>query len=122
MRHWDRVLPARILRVCYEDVVDDLETSVRRMLEYCGLKFELSCVDFFKTERSVGTASSEQVRKRIFREGLSQWRNYESWLPRSKMPQAMRRFVIVKGPQSERNWIVQFHSLVIYLETHHTAG
>jgi hypothetical protein len=80
MRHWDRVLPARILRVCYEDVVDDLETSVRRMLEYCGLKFELSCVDFFKTERSVGTASSEQVRKRIFREGLSQWRNYESWL------------------------------------------
>jgi hypothetical protein len=80
MRHWDRVLPARILRVCYEDVVDDLETSVRRILEYCGLEFEPSCVDFFKTERSVGTASSEQVRKRIFREGLSQWRNYESWL------------------------------------------
>ena len=80
MRHWDAVLPGRVLRVCYEDVVDDLERNVRRILEFCGLKFEAACVEFYKTERSVRTASSEQVRQPIFREGLFQWRNYEPWL------------------------------------------
>jgi tetratricopeptide (TPR) repeat protein len=80
MRHWDAVLPGRVLRVCYEDVVEDLEGNVRRILEFCGLEFEPACVEFYKTERSVRTASSEQVRQPIFREGLFQWRNYEPWL------------------------------------------
>jgi tetratricopeptide (TPR) repeat protein len=80
MRHWDNVLPGRVLRVWHEDVVDDLETNVRRMLEFCGLEFEPACVEFHKTERSVRTASSEQVRQPIFREGLDQWRHYEPWL------------------------------------------
>jgi predicted Zn-dependent protease len=77
MRHWDAVLPGRILRVWYEDVVEDLEENVRRILEFCGLEFEPACVEFHKTERSVRTASSEQVRQPIFRDGLFQWRNYE---------------------------------------------
>ena len=80
MRHWDAVLPGRVLRVSYEDVVDDLEGNVRRILEFCGLGFEPACVEFYKTVRSVRTASSEQVRQPIFREGLLQWRNYEPWL------------------------------------------
>jgi len=80
MRHWDAVLPVQVLRVCYEDVVEDLEGNVRRILEFCGLEFESACVEFYKTERSVGTASSEQVRQPIFRDGLFQWRNYEPWL------------------------------------------
>jgi len=80
MRHWDAVLPGRILRVCYQDVVEDLEGNVRRILEFCGLEFEPACVEFYKTERSVRTASSEQVRQPIFRDGLLQWRNYEPWL------------------------------------------
>ena len=80
MRHWDAVLPGRILRVWYEDVVEDLEGNVRRILEFCGLEFEPACVEFYKTERSVRTASSEQVRQPLFREGLFQWRNYEPWL------------------------------------------
>ena len=80
MRHWDAVLPGRLLRVCYEDVVEDLEGNVRRMLEFRGLEFEPACVEFYHTKRSVGTASSEQVRQPIFREGLFQWRNYERWL------------------------------------------
>jgi tetratricopeptide (TPR) repeat protein len=80
MRHWDAVLPGRILRVCYEDVVEDLEGNVQRILEFCGLEFEPACVEFYKTERSVPTASSEQVRQPIFRDGLFQWRNYEPWL------------------------------------------
>ena len=80
MRHWDEVLPGRVLRVWHEDVVDDLEGNVRRMLDFCGLPFEPECIDFHKTERSVRTASSEQVRQPIFREGLDQWKHYESWL------------------------------------------
>jgi tetratricopeptide (TPR) repeat protein len=80
MRHWDTVLPGRILRVHHEDVVDDLEGNVRRILEFCGLEFEPGCVEFYKTERSVRTASSEQVRQPIFREGLDQWRKFEQWL------------------------------------------
>jgi tetratricopeptide (TPR) repeat protein len=80
MRHWDEVLPGRILRVQHEDVVDDLEGNVRRILNFCGLEFEPECVEFHKTERSVRTASSEQVRQPIFREGLDQWTNYEPWL------------------------------------------
>jgi hypothetical protein len=80
MRHWHEALPGRILKVQHEDVVDDLEGSVRQILEFCGLPFEPACLDFHKTERSVRTASSEQVRQPIFREGLDQWRHYEPWL------------------------------------------
>jgi tetratricopeptide (TPR) repeat protein len=80
MEHWDEVLPGRVLRIWHEDVVDDLETNVRRVLDFCGLDFEPACVEFYKTERSVRTASSEQVRQPIFREGLDQWKNYEPWL------------------------------------------
>ena len=80
MAHWDRVLPDRILRVQHEEVVEDLETNVRRILDFCGLAFEPQCLEFYKTERSVRTASSEQVRRPIFKEGLDQWRNFEPWL------------------------------------------
>jgi hypothetical protein len=80
MAHWEQVLPGNILRVQHETVVDDLESSVRRILEFLGLPFEPGCLEFYKTERSVRTASSEQVRQPIFREGLDQWRKYEPWL------------------------------------------
>jgi tetratricopeptide (TPR) repeat protein len=80
MRHWDAVLPGRVLRVQHEDVVGDLEGSVRRILEYCGLPFESGCLDFYRTARSVRTPSSEQVRRPIFRDGLEQWRMFEPWL------------------------------------------
>jgi hypothetical protein len=80
MDHWDRVLPRRILRVHHEDVIEDLEGSVRRVLTFCGLDFEPQCVDFHKTRRSVRTASSEQVRRPLNREGLDQWKHFEPWL------------------------------------------
>jgi tetratricopeptide (TPR) repeat protein len=80
MEHWDAALPGRVLRVFHEEVVDDLESSVRRILDYCELPFEPSCLQFHRTERSIRTASSEQVRQPIFRDGLDQWRNYEAWL------------------------------------------
>ncbi len=80
MDHWDRALPGRVLRVQHEDVVDDLEASVRCLLDYCQLPFEPACLDFHKTRRSVRTPSSEQVRQPIFRDGLEQWRGFEPWL------------------------------------------
>ncbi len=80
MAHWDAVLPGRVLRVQHEDLVEDLEAHVRKILEFCGLSFEPQCIEFHKTERSIRTASSEQVRRPIFREGLDQWRNFEPWL------------------------------------------
>jgi tetratricopeptide (TPR) repeat protein len=80
MDHWDAALPGRVLRVQHEDVVADLDGQVRRMLDYCGLPFEAACVEFHKTERSVRTPSSEQVRQPIFRDSLEQWRKYEPWL------------------------------------------
>jgi tetratricopeptide (TPR) repeat protein len=80
MRHWNEVLPGRILTVQHEDTVDDLEGSVRRILDFCGLPFEPACLEFHKTPRNVRTASSEQVRQPLSREGLDQWRHYEPWL------------------------------------------
>jgi tetratricopeptide (TPR) repeat protein len=80
MRHWDAVLPGKVLRIQHEALVDDLEGHVRRILDHCGLEFEPQCLEFWKTQRSVRTASSEQVRRPIFKEGLEQWRHFEPWL------------------------------------------
>ena len=80
MAHWDSALPGKILRVQHEDVVDDLESNVRRILDFCELEFEPGCIEFHKTQRTVHTASSEQVRQPINREGVDQWRRYEPWL------------------------------------------
>jgi tetratricopeptide (TPR) repeat protein len=80
MRHWNDALPGWILTVQHEDVVGNLEGNVRRILDFCGLRFEPACLEFHKTPRNVRTASSEQVRQPISREGVDQWRNYEPWL------------------------------------------
>jgi predicted Zn-dependent protease len=80
MAHWEAALPAKILRVQHEELVEDLEGNVRRILEFCGLDFEPACIDFHRTERQVHSASSEQVRLPVYREGLEQWRHFEPWL------------------------------------------
>jgi tetratricopeptide (TPR) repeat protein len=77
MRHWDDALPGKILHVQHEDVLDDLEEQVRRLLDFCELPFEPACLEFYKTDRSVRTASSEQVRKPINKSGVDQWRPFE---------------------------------------------
>jgi hypothetical protein len=80
MAHYDAVLPGRIHRVIYEDMVEDTEGVVRRLLDYCGLPFEDACLKFYENDRAVRTVSSEQVRKPIFRGGLDQWTRFEPWL------------------------------------------
>jgi len=80
MAHFDAVLPGRIHRVIYEDMVADTEAQVRALLDYCGLPFEDGCLRFFENERPVRTASSEQVRRPIYREGIDHWKHFEPWL------------------------------------------
>jgi tetratricopeptide (TPR) repeat protein len=80
MDHWNAVLPGRILQVRHEEVVRDLEGSVRRLLAFCELDFEPACLEYHKTGRSVRTASSEQVRRPIYPDGVDQWRRFEPWL------------------------------------------
>ncbi|MBB3859627.1 putative Zn-dependent protease [Novosphingobium hassiacum] len=80
MADYDRAAPGSVHRVIYEDMVADTEAQVRRVLAYLGLPFEAGCLEFYNNDRAVRTASSEQVRKPIFRDGLDQWRNYEPWL------------------------------------------
>ncbi len=80
MDHWDTVLPGRVLRVYYEDMVRDTEAQVRRLLDYCDLPFEEACLAFHENRRTVRTASSQQVRQPIYQSGLGQWRHFSEWL------------------------------------------
>ena len=80
MTHWDAALPDEVLLVKHEEVVEDLEGQVRRMLAYCGLPFEEACLRYYETERNVRTPSSEQVRQPIFTDSIEQWRHFEPWL------------------------------------------
>ncbi len=78
--HVDAVLPGRVHRVFYERMVEDTEAEVRALLDYCGLEFEPACLEFYNTERAVRTASSEQVRRPIYRDATGEWRSYEKHL------------------------------------------
>jgi tetratricopeptide (TPR) repeat protein len=100
MQHWHRVLPGKVLDVHYEETVTDLEGQVRRILQHCGLPFEESCVRFHETDRAVRTASSEQVRRPIYRDALGKWRHYEKHLDIWKEELAP---IIAELPETVRN-------------------
>ncbi len=98
MDHWDEVLPGFVLRVMHEDVVDDLEGQVSRILEFCDLPFERACLEFHATERHVKTPSSEQVRQPIYRSGVDHWRRFEAHLAPLREtldPRVLARFAAV---------------------------
>jgi len=85
MTHWDSILPGEILRVQHEDLVEDLEGEVRRILDYCNLPFEQACVEFYKTKRNIHTPSAQQVRQPISKKGLTQWKHYQPYLQELEM-------------------------------------
>ncbi len=99
MDHWDQVLPGAVLHVQYEDVVNDTENQIRRILDYCHLPFEQECLEFYKTGRAIRTPSSEQVRQPIYKGGLDMWRNYEPHLDTLKASLAP---VLDRYPLEER--------------------
>jgi tetratricopeptide (TPR) repeat protein len=105
MDHWDAVLPGKVLRVHYEDVVADTAAQVRRILDHCGLPYEDACVNFYETKRSVRTPSSEQVRQPIYTSGLEQWRNFEPWLEplESALGDVLERYPAPARPASARS-------------------
>ena len=80
MDHFDRTLPGALHRVIHEQLVEDTETQVRRLLAYCGLPFDAACLRFYENTRPVRTPSAQQVRRPINRAGLEHWRHYEVWL------------------------------------------
>lgn len=80
MDHWGRELPNTILSIKYEDVVHDIDATVKQILDYCNLPFEQECIEFYNNKRSVKTPSAEQVRQPIFTSGLDYWKNYEHHL------------------------------------------
>ena len=104
MDHWDTVLPGKVLRVQYEDVVSDTPAQVRRILDYCGLPYEDACINFYETKRSVRTPSSEQVRQPIYTSGLEQWRNFEPWLEplKAALGDVLQRYPIPAQPAGAR--------------------
>lgn len=80
MDHWQQLFKGEILLVEHENMVNNTEAEIRRMLDYCGLPFEQACLDFHKTKRAVKTPSAEQVRQPIYTSGLKQWQHYEAYL------------------------------------------
>lgn len=80
MDHWNKVLPGRVLKIQYEDVVDDIEGQTRRMLDFCDLPWEDACLAFHQSDRPVNTASADQVRVPIYGDAVDYWKNYESQL------------------------------------------
>jgi tetratricopeptide (TPR) repeat protein len=80
MRHFDEVLPGKVHRIIYDDLIENTEAEVRRLLAFLGLPYDERCLRFFETERAVHTPSSEQVRQPINRSGIGKWRLYEPWL------------------------------------------
>jgi hypothetical protein len=85
MDHWDSVLPGRVLKVNYEELVGNTESEVRRLLDYCELAWEDACLNFHQTERAVNTASSEQVREPIYTSAIGFWKHYEAHLDDVKL-------------------------------------
>jgi tetratricopeptide (TPR) repeat protein len=80
LAHFDRILPGRIHRVIYEDLVRDPEHEIGRLLTYCALPFEEACLRHYETERGILTISSEQVRQPVYKDSVAQWRHYEEWI------------------------------------------
>jgi len=80
MRHWEDVLPGKVLQVNYEDVVANQEAESRRLIEFCGLDWEDACLRFEKNTAPVTTASSAQVRQPIYKNAVERWKHYEQQL------------------------------------------
>ena len=77
MGNWDKVLPSKVYRLIYEDLVVNQEEETAKLLDYCGLEFEEKCLKFYESERAVKTASSEQVRQPMYTQSLEVWKNYD---------------------------------------------
>lgn len=104
MTHFERVLPGRIHRVIYENLISDQESEVRRLFDYLGLPFEKQCLRFYENRRAVVRPSSEQVRTPLYKSGIGQWQPYEAWLgpPKTALGQALAHYAAMPRPAASR--------------------
>ena len=104
MAHFDNVLPGKVQRVLYENVIADPEREVRALLDYLGLPFEAACLEFHQNARPVRTASSEQVRQPLYSDAVDHWRSYEPWLEPLKeaLGSALETWDAPQSPHRER--------------------
>ncbi|MBL4630482.1 MAG: sulfotransferase [Paraglaciecola sp.] len=80
MSQWHQLFPGEIITMQYENVIADFDNQVKRLLDFCGLPFEQTCIEFYNNKRPVVTASSEQVRQPINQKGLGAWKPFEEFL------------------------------------------
>jgi predicted Zn-dependent protease len=94
MDHWDEVLPGKVLHLSYEDLIRAPDTTVRRLLDHCGLDFDPRCLNFHETQRPIRTASSEQVRQPLYNSSVGYWRRFEHELEplRRSLGEILERF------------------------------
>ena len=79
--HWRKVIPAsHFTDIQYESVVDDIEAEARRLLDFLGLPWDPACLDFYKTKRTVKTASTNQVRQPVYKSSSGRWRKHAAQL------------------------------------------
>lgn len=78
--HWLKLLPHHMIEVSYEKLVADLEGESRRLIDFLGLSWEPSCLEFHRTERTVATISHWQVRQPLYSSSIGRWRHYEKHL------------------------------------------
>ncbi len=84
MAHWEAVFPGLVRAVSYEALVEDADAQITALLAFCGLPFEPGCLRFWEIDRMVATPSAAQVRRPIFRDALTQWRNFAPWLAQAE--------------------------------------
>jgi len=98
MAHWRRVLgEGAMLEVRYEALVEDLEGTVRKVLDYCGLSWDERCLAFHETDRAVRTASLTQVRRPLYSSSIGRWRPFERHL--APLVEAVRQAAGAEGGQ-----------------------
>ena len=80
MAHWVNTLGIPVLEIRYEEVVSDMQTVVGNLLEYCDLRWDDACLDFYQSQRVVSTASFSQVRQPLYTRSIERWKNYQEYL------------------------------------------
>ncbi len=101
LRHWEATRPLEWLHVCYEDVVNDLESNARRLIDFIGLEWDPACLEFYKTRRVVRTASVAQVRQPVYSGSVGKWQRYAAYL--EPLFEALKRYGVVVDDELENS-------------------
>ena len=85
MEHWNNTLDIKILRIQYEDLVRNPDSTIHKLIEFCGLDWNENCLSFHKNKRTVNTPSYNQVRRPIYTSSIERWKHYDKYLEPLRM-------------------------------------